>query len=235
MNAARRAARAGRNLLIALLIGAVIIAAIVIAYVAGRNSGTPVAGPTSTSVTTATATASNSPAAADAAPTGCLGGEARNIDMLLTAQRSAPHSAYGAVELATAFFRWAYRYPYPSSAEAREVRQQVIASAASSAFKDIEGSYASAGDITGGQVAGGTPFFLSTTAGLWVIRAGSSSDRVTVDLNAAYVIDGALSPTKTAAISATLVWNSGSWHVLSEQQPDTAALSAGGTQFTAGC
>lgn len=235
MSAARRAARAGRNLLIALLIGVVIIVAIVIAYVTGRNTGATPAEPTSASVATVTATASGGSTDTDAAPTGCLGGSARNIGMLLAAQKSAPHSAYGAVEVATAFFRWAYRYPFPSTSESQAVAQEVIAPAASAAFKDVPGSYANAGDITGGQVSKGTPFHLSTTSGLWVIRSGSSSDRVTVDLNAAYVVDGAVSPTKTAAISATLVWTSGGWHVLSEQQPDTSALSAGGTQFTAGC
>ena len=120
MSAARRAARAGRNLLIALLIGAVIVVAIVIAYVTGRNSGTTPAGPTSAPVATVTATASGG-TDTDAAPTGCLGGEARTNAMLLSAQKAAQHSTYGAVEVATAFYRWSYRYPVPSTADIKAV------------------------------------------------------------------------------------------------------------------
>lgn len=234
MNAAQRGARAGRNLLVALLIGAVIIVAIVIAYVVGRSGGSPVAVPTSTTETTVTAT-ETSTAETDAAPTGCLGGSTHDVDMLLTVQKSAPHSAFGAVEMAASFFRWAYRYPYPSSAESRQVSQRVVAASAATSFKDIAGSYASAGDITNGEVPKGDPFYISTVDGLWLVKAGSTADRVTIDLNGSYVINGVLSPTKTAAISATMEWNSGAWHVLSEQPPDTSMLSSGGTHFTAGC
>lgn len=233
MGAARRARRAGRNLLIALLVGAVIIAAIVVAYVAGRSTSTPSAGPTSAPAQSSAVAASS--ATADAAPTGCLGGQKRNDAMLLTAQREARHSSYGAVEVATAFLRWAYRYPYPSTKEADEVSDRLVSSEASEGFRDVAGSYRSTDDITGGQVPEKTAFYLSTTTGSWVVDAQSTNDRVTVEVNAPYVIKGEVSATKSAAISATLVWSSTGWQLLSEQAPDTSALSAGGTQFTAGC
>jgi hypothetical protein len=235
MSAARRARRAGRNLLIALLVGALVIAAIVVAYVSGRSASTPSTGPTPAPAPAQSSAAAMSSASADAAPTGCLGGQERNVTMLLTAQRKAPHSSFGAVEVAAAFLRWAYRYPYPSTKEADEVSDRLVSSEASEGFRDVAGSYRSTDDITGGQLPEKTAFYLSTATGSWLIDAQSTNERVTVEVNAPYVIKGEVSATKSAAISATLVWGSTGWQLLSEQAPDTSALSAGGTQFTAGC
>lgn len=234
MSPARRVARAGRNLFIALLVGAVLIVAIVVAFVAGRSTSTPSAAPTSETPTHLSRGAPTT-GSSDAAPTGCLGGPGRDVSMLLNAQAAAPHSSFGAVEVAAAFLRWAYRYPYPTDAQADQVASRLVSSRASSSFRDIAASFRSAKDITGGQVARGTSFYLSTATGSWVVQGGQSASRVTVDLTAAYVVDGQLSSTKSAAVSATVVWESGGWRLLSEQAPDTGLLSAGGTQFTAGC
>lgn len=233
MSPARRAARAGRNLLIALLVGAIVIVAIVVAYVASRPTSTPSVLPGTP--TTTTRSAGSSSDIADAAPTGCLGGPSRTNEMLLTAQRLASHTTYGAVEVAAAFFRWAYRYPFPKSSESDQISKQFVAPRASSEVKDISGSFARAGDISGGEVPEGAPFYLSTATGGWLVDQRSTDDEVTVQLEGAYVVDGALSATRTAAISATLVWTAGEWRLLRQQAPDASALAAGGTRFTAGC
>lgn len=233
MNAARRVARAGRTLLIALLAGGVIIIAIVVAYVVGRSASPEAAAPPQ-----ATANGdsdANGSSTGDSAPGGCLGGEAQGNKMLLDAQEDAPHTSFGAVDMAAAFMRWAYRRPYPTDRDIRVIGAEIVSPDASPGFRDIGSSYQNATDITRGVVPGETPFSLSLANGAWLVRQESTVDRVTVDLTANYVIDGVLSPTKTAAISATFVWQQGSWRLLSEQPPDVDALSAGGTQFVAGC
>lgn len=224
------------TLLIALAIAAVIVVVAVAAYLLGsanRNIANP---PPTATAPILGASPSGTPStsvATDSAPTGCLGGPSRSDSMVLAAQKQAPHTSFGAVEVATAFFRWAYRYPYPSAASSDRVSAALIAPNASSSLKDIAAGYASAGDITHGEVPEGTPFYLSTAAGMWL--TSGTPEQVLVTVNANYVIDGAVSPTKTAAAAAVMVWSSQGWRVLSEQQPDTAKLSAGGTQFTGGC
>lgn len=216
----------------ALLSGAVIIVVIVVSYNLGRGSDKP-SSSASTQATPSTAPAPSN--VADPAPTGCLGGGDRSNAMLLRAQATAPHTPYGAVEVTAAFARWAYRFPYPSRGEARAASSAVVSSGATHAFKDIAASFSNATDITNGQVKVGTPFYLSTVGGRWLIGSNSSPDRVDVSVSATYVVDGVISPTKTAAIAAVVVWESGGWKLLSEHAPDAGAISAGGTAFTAGC
>jgi hypothetical protein len=172
---------------------------------------------------------------AGAAPTGCLGGNNRDVNMLLSAQKTAPHTAFGAVEVATAFARWSYQFPYPTSAEANTVSAAVIAMDATATFKNLAGIYQGAGNITNGKVPASTPFFLSTTNGLWAVAADSSVDKVTVSVNGSYVINGVLSPTKTAASGFEMVWQKGVWQIETVVQPDVQRLATGGTTFTGGC
>jgi hypothetical protein len=121
-----------------------------------------------------------------APPTGCLGGLDRDAAMVLTAQKEAAHTPYGAEEL-------------------NSVSQAVMADDANPTFRDLAGSYAKVPDITGGVVSAGHPFHLSTTNGVWMIDSNATPDRVTVDIATGYVIDGALSPSKVAAIGMTMV------------------------------
>ncbi|TFD84038.1 hypothetical protein E3T61_19920 [Cryobacterium lactosi] len=171
--------------------------------------------------------------------TGCLGGQDRNANMVLTAQADAKHTTYGAVEVATAFYRWLWQTPNPAAntAEASAVSEAVMASTANDAFRDLTAGYqAMAGtDITAGQVPIGTPFHLSTTNGLWTVSEGSTTDKVEVNIAAGYVVNGELSPTKAAVISQTMVWENDGWHIESAGTPDQAKLAAGGTRYTGGC
>jgi hypothetical protein len=240
----RTHSRDGRNRLPLILgIGVlVLVAAGILAFALGRNSvvNAPIARPSESSSSlhptpTKTEISAGSDDDTGPAPTGCLGGNPRDVNMLLDAQKSAPHTAFGAVEIAAAFARWSYQFPYPPAADSSEVSAAVIASNATSANKDLAGGYLRAGDITNGNVPANTPFFFSTTNGLWDISSESSSDDITVTVNGSYVINGVLSPTKTAASAFELVWQGGSWRILTAVQPDVQRLAAGGTTFTGGC
>jgi len=232
-----------------LVIGAAVVVIAVgggIAYTSTRQEVAPAAAPTSaapTSTPTTTATAPSDGGTsgagdgnAGAPPTGCLGGQDRDAAMVLAAQTAAPHSAYGAVEAATAFYRFLWQYPYPSSRDIASVSSSVIASTASKSWKDIAGSYAAAGNNpTQGTITAGVSFHVSTTNGLWRVSEDSTSDRVTVEVAVGYVVDGALSSTKVAGIGLVMVWENNAWHVESGTVIDQAKLAAGGNRFTAGC
>ncbi len=213
-----------------------------IAYTATRPAPQPNAAP-STATATPTPTSTGSTGAGDneddVAPTGCLGGQDRNVNMVLTAQADAKHTSYGAVEVATAFYRWLWQSPNPAAntADANTVSVAIMASTANDAFRDLAGSYTAMAntDITSGQVPSDTPFHLSTTNGLWLVEQNSTADRVTVNIAAGYVVNGELSPTKTAIIAQTLVWENDAWHIERAGTPDQAKLAAGGTRYTGGC
>jgi len=212
-----------------------------IAYTANQPASEPstAPSPSAPSITPMPQPTSSGSVDNDVAPTGCLGGKDRNANMVLSAQKTAKHSTYGAVEVATAFYRWLWQEPNPAadSAEAGTVSEAIMASTANDAFRDLAASYqAMAGtDITSGQVPAGTPFHLSTTNGLWTVSEGSTADRVEVNIAAGYVVNGELSPTKSAVISQTMIWEDGAWHIESAGTPDQTKLAAGGTRYTGGC
>lgn len=234
MSPARRAARAGRNLLIALLVGAVLIVAIVAAYIVGRTSNAPEAASAGPSQTLGRPSQSSS-ATTDAAPTGCLGGQGRDSTMLLAAQAGAQHSTYGAVEVATAFYRWTYRFPAPSEANVRAVAPVFLPGQAAKAEASLIAGYRRNPNPSIGVVRNGTPFYVSTVGGKWIAQPGSSPGVQRVTVEAPYVIDGVLSPTKTATASFQMQWADGGWRVAGLSDGDPARVAAGGTTFTAGC
>lgn len=195
-------------------------------------SPTPTDGPPSSSTAADTGVGDDEDGAP---PTGCLGGLDRDAAMVLTAQKEAAHTPYGAVETATAFYRFVWQSPAPPTEELNSVSQAVMADDANPTFRDLAGSYAKVPDITGGVVSAGRAFHLSTTNGVWMIDSNATADRVTVDIATGYVIDGALSPSKVAAIGMTMVWEHDAWHLLEGAQVDQAKVSNGAIRFTGGC
>lgn len=234
MSAARRTARAGRNLLIALIGGAVIIAAIVVAYVAGRGSNEPPVAVQSTSRAT-TSVSDGGGGSLGSAPTGCLGGGMRTSDMVVSAQKVAQHSTYGAVEVATAFYRWSYRFPVPSPAEIKAVGSIFVPGEETKAQQSLTADYARNPDPSGNVIKKGTPFYLSTVSGRWLAQPAIADKDVVVDIEASFVIDGALSATRTTTEAFRMRWAEGAWRVAAVARADPAKLAAGGTTFTAGC
>ena len=224
-----------------IIIGATVLVVAIsggIAYTATRPTPTPGAAPSTATATpkpTPTSSVSAGDIGDDGAPTGCLGGQDRNVNMVLAAQADAKHTTYGAVETATAFYRFIWQYPYPSAEDANTVSSEVMAADAPESFKDIAGTYSSTDDLTTGDVEPGTPFHLSTTNGLWLVAQDSTADRVTVDIAAGYVVNGELSPTKVTAQAFVMVWEGDAWHVEKGEQPDAEKLGAGGNRYAGGC
>jgi len=208
------------------IVGIVAVVVIAIGVVLATTLNHPTATPTataSTPVRTAQPT--------DTAPTGCLGGNARDANMLLAAQKAAPHTTNGAVEVAAALVRWTFRSPSFSTDEASEVSQKVISSSASDEFKNLQPT----SNNSGGVVADGTPFYLSTAQGVFYLES-TSSGAVTISIGAAYVINGAVSPQLRSSTTVAMVWEDGGWKAKSGSiTRTTEELFRIGTAFTGGC
>ena len=227
------------------IVGAVAVVAIVggVAFAATRPADEPVAAPTTSAPASATPTAAPTAGSSgagdnedDVPPTGCLGSPDRNADMVLTAQGTAKHTSFGAVEVATAFNRWLWQFPYPSTGDSETVSDEIMASGAPEGYKDLAGAYEAAGDdLTQGTVPAGTPFHVSTTNGLWLVSEESTADRVVVLVAAGYVVDGALSSTLTMVGGYAMVWEGDAWRIESSVVPDQDLLAAGGNRYTGGC
>jgi hypothetical protein len=229
----------GRPLLPWIIIAAVVVLAAVVASVAyGAADKSPSAAPTSAAPTasaepSAPATSGAGDGDTDAAPTGCIAGDARTPAMVLAAQKKAPHTTYGAVETAAAFYRWAIQGPYPSASDVNKVKPLFTAAKADASAADLRSEYADGTPPSG--LSKSDRFYLSTAAGYWVTDPNSTTDRITVSINANYVINGAMSPTKALAESFVMVWEDGAWHLDELTAVDMSQLNAGGTRFTAGC
>ena len=225
------------------IVGGVAAVALIggVAFAATRPGDEPVAAPSTSTPATPTAPVTGGSSGAgddedDVAPTGCLGGQDRNAAMVVAAQGEAKHTTYGAVEVATSFYRFLWQYPYPSAADSKAVSNAIMAADTPAAFADIAGGYAAAGDNpTQGVVPAGTDFHISSTNGLWGVSEGSTPDRVEVSLAAGYVIDGALSPSKVAVNGFIMVWEDDAWHIEQGLTIDQDRLAAGGTRYTGGC
>jgi len=155
--------------------------------------------------------------------------------MVLSAQRQAPHSGFGAVDVAAAVFRWAIRSPEPTASDVHAVAPIFTASKRASAQQQLIADYQASPNPSGGVVPDGQPFYLTTASGQWVLSPGATADRASVDVQAFFVIDGAVSPTKSLTETFNLVWQDGAWHLDGLAKGDAEKVAAGGTQFTAGC
>jgi hypothetical protein len=236
--------KAGRSRWPYVIGGAVVVVAVAggIVYSSTQPGGEPTAVASSEPSASATPAPSEdgSSGAGDGdegvAPTGCLGGQDRNALMVSDAQKTASHTAFGAVEVATSFYRFYWQYPYATADQLDTVSSTVIGNDAPDSFKQLSASFDAVGDNpTGGKIAAGTPFHMSTTNGLWRVSEDSTPDRITVSLAAGYVINGALSPTEVGVGGFVMVWEDNAWHVESGISPDQDLLAAGGTRYTGGC
>lgn len=169
----------------------------------------------------------------NADPTGCLGGQHRDAVMVLAAGKSAPHTSNGAIEVATAFVRWLNQYPYPSAADISEIQKDAVSARAPT--KDIVAFFDTKPNLSGGLVADGTPYNLSTVPGVFHLES-ATANRVTTSIGTALVVDGALSPTLKGSITVTVAWENGGWKfVSSEGTRTTEELYSIGRPFSSGC
>lgn len=204
----------------------VLVAVIGITIALNHGTTTPTASPTATKASTPPA---------DAAPSGCLGGTNRDNAMLLAAQKEAPHSTNGAIEVAAALVRWTFRSPLFSVSDANEISSQVISANATADFRDLATAAASNQNNSGGVVADGTVFYLSTANGVWNLES-ETTDKVVVSIGAVYVVNGAVSPELRSSTTVAMVWENGAWRALSGSiTRTTEELFRVGTQFTKGC
>jgi hypothetical protein len=194
----------------------------------GSRAATPTATPTVTSSPSATSTVS-----ADPAPTGCLGGPARDAAMVLTAQKTAPHTTNGAVEVATAFTRWLNQYPYPSTADAQLVAKSGLATGAPT--KDLVAFFASSPNLSGGLVPNNSPYYLSTVPGVYHLES-AATDEVAASIGTGLVVNGELSATLRGSITVTVHWEGRGWKFVSSAGIRTTQdLYSIGKPFTGGC
>jgi hypothetical protein len=209
-----------------ILVGVILAALVAYAiYAVATSSPTPVASPTPTESTQAPA----------AEPTGCLIGPGLDAATLTETQAAAVHETSGAVEVAAALMRWAYRYPYPSAGDANEVSGSIISSEAPDSFRDLAGFFAGSPNLSGGIVPDGTDYRLSTVTGVWNLES-EEPDVVTVSVGANFVVDDQISSSLKASTTVTLRWEDGAWRAdqLAATRT-TEELFEIGTPFTGGC
>jgi hypothetical protein len=103
------------------------------------------------------------------------------------------------------------------------------------ARQSLRADYARNPNPSAGVVANGSRFYLSTVGGKWMVAAGGTSSREVVSVQAPFVINGSLSPTKSTVESFRMEWADGRWRVAGLTKADPAVLDAGGTTFTSGC
>jgi hypothetical protein len=206
----------------------VVVAIIVVLAVHFASGGTsPSARPTDSHTT------SKSSPVADAAPTGCLGGSTRDSSMVLSAEKLAPRTTNGAVEVASAFTRWIQRYPYPSASDAATIQKKVLAS--KSFTDDLANYIAGKPDLSGGIVPGGQTYYMSTVPGVWNLESANSNKAV-VTIGTAFVVNGAVSSSLRSSITVTEVWQSGGWRIANVAGTrSTEQLFSIGHAFTGGC
>jgi hypothetical protein len=214
------------------IIGIIAVVLVIVAVIGVTATLRQSAAPTPTSTRTATPTRTRP---ADAAPTGCLGGSNRDNAMLLAAQKAAPHTTNGAVDFAAAIARWTLRHPTPTVDEANQAADEIIASDADPAFKDLGTAVAQNQNPSGGAVADGTDFYVSTTPGVFYVDS-AGADKVTVSIGAGYVIGGAVNPQLRTSSTYDLVWERGAWRIQSGSLAHTTEeLFKIGTPFSQGC
>jgi hypothetical protein len=231
---ARTTARPPRRQWPWILAAAVVVVALIVGvtvFYNSRTDGRIIATTAPTSSTAPTATAGG----ADAAPTGCLGGEARDAAMIMAAQKAAPHTSNGAVEVAAALVRWSYQFPYPSPEDADQVGAAVVSSKAPESFRDLRAFYATNPNVSGGMVADGIEYSLSTVPGVWHLES-YSGDEAEVSIGTGLIVDGVLSTTLRISTTVTLSWEDGAWKAEGLGATRTTEdMYAIGTQFTEGC
>ena len=176
---------------------------------------------------------SSSSSPADISITGCLGGAARDAEMVLSAVDQAPHTSNGAVEVASAFVRWLNQFPYPSADDSRAVQGAALASGAPT--KDVVAFFESEPNLSGGLVPDQTPYNLSTIGGVFHVES-TGTYSATITIGTSLVEDGALSPSLKGSITVTLAWEDDRWKfVSSEGTRTTEDLFAIGEPFSEGC
>jgi hypothetical protein len=153
--------------------------------------------------------------------------------MVLSAEKLAPHTTNGAVDVATAFVRWLNQYPYPAANTYAEIERVGLAKSAPT--HDLASFFSSNPNLSGGFVPDNTDYYASTVPGVFHVES-ASADTVNVSIGTGFVVNGVLSSTLRGSITVTVDWERGTWKFVSSKGTRTTEdLYSIGTPFTAGC
>lgn len=209
-----------KRLLLTVAIAAIVvaIAAVIFSvYLATRTpDATAVPAPTSDSTT---------PAPTGAGIDACLGGEELTANAIFTAQRDATPTPEGAVSFAAAFARYALQIPAPTDA------------AELASWTGLSAEWWSRWEASAQSWSGPQPLGVTTVNGGYRIDA-YSPDEAVVTLELPWVVDGAISPTRTFVPTVTMQRTvAGTWSITNV---DNSGDTAGGTlsdrtDFVDGC
>ena len=210
-----------RNLWIAVVLVVAIVAAVASWYALRPATPAPQAAPTATS-------APSDPGTGLA--NGCLAGPGKTVKELIAAQKTAPKTTLGAVELAASFARWYAQYPWPSPADAKAASSAFAATDASPTIKDLPARYASRPKQPAGEIAG-----ISLVKGRYFIKS-ADADSASVVIGSKSVENGVESATFAFSQTFSMMWEGGVWKVADiSYTMDPQDLFDQGTPFAGGC
>lgn len=220
------------------VLGVAAIAAGVGVYLSEDDASRPAAAPSST---TAQPTDAPSAPAEQAEPvdlnapvTGCIVGPVRDAQSLVLAQRTAPHDAQGAVEVAVQAEKWLRQWPLPATSEIEAtVPDMFVADSASPTDVTEALERARPSTMTDGVVTGDQPFHVTAGSGAYTIDA-RDADHVSVGLGLYPVVDGAARVDKPLTMQVDMAWERGAWRVEGTSAGSDAVFSVGQV-FTEGC
>lgn len=210
---------------LALLIVGVLVGGLVFG---GQQQTPPAAQPEPTA-----AQATPLPTGTSERPTGCIAGPGRDAATVIEAQRLAPHTTNGAVEVAATEMRAIQQWPVISVDDARLLEGELFSSGAATGFRDLASQVES--NPNTGSYGDGVQWHLSTAPGAWYVE-DETPDRVKISVVAGTVIAGQLSPSQYVVTTGVYVWENGAWRVESgsmEYQP--SQVLDNGIPFTGGC
>lgn len=200
------------------IIGAVVAAIVLVFAAIGIYSLTRPQEDPRTQPTTQTATASSAPAGVDA----CLAGQNVTAQSLIAAQLSAPRTPEGAVSYAAAFARYALQIPTPADADA-------VATS-----NGLSSEWWARWSESADTWTGPNPVSVTTVNGSYRVDS-FTPDETTISMVLPWVVDGAISPSRTFEPSVTLERAVGGSWTVTAMDPSAQQSSGGATPFRGGC
>jgi len=172
----------------------------------------------------------SSPPPAAAEPTGCLV-PGQDTQMLLEAQKQAPHTTTGAVEFAAALLRWSYQHPNTSMNDAEIAQYSIIAGGSR---VDVVGALKDNPNASNGLVPNDTDYHLSTVISRYLMESYTDAE-ATVTVNGVVYVNGAINPQLVLGTTYTLTWEQDAWRLSTVSTTEPGRLAVAGKPFTAGC
>ncbi|MEZ3162202.1 hypothetical protein AB1K54_16940 [Microbacterium sp. BWT-B31] len=194
-----------------------LVVAIILGVIYGaRGSGTPDPTPTDNAST---------PAPTGTGVDACLGGPDLTAEQLFTAQQDAAHTPEGAVSYAASFARYVLQIPAPADADQ------------AASWSGLSSEWWSRWADSASTWSGPNPLSVTTINGTYRVQS-YTPDEAIITMELPWVIDGAVSSSKTFVPTVTVRWMvAGNWSVveLDSSAADDPATLTDSTEFTGGC